>query len=120
MNEIPPDLLAPLAQLGFAGVAIAFLVVALIRKDKQVDRCNEARVLDQKGYAADILKANQAIESMTQAMKARETANDDRWRVTEGVIMIVSGTADLVKANAAELNRIGRLLDLERARKGPE
>jgi hypothetical protein len=115
--DVPEGLLAPLVQLGLAGLVIFGLAWALIRKDKQVDRLMEARVQDQRERAADNLKAATTIEAMNQAMKAREVASDERWKVTESVIAVVTGTAEVVKSSAAEINRIGRAIDVDRGRR---
>lgn len=108
---IPTELLAPLAALGLPGVIIGLLVWALIRKDTQVEKLQEARVQDQKERAADNLRAAEVIEKMNQAARQREEASDGRWRVMESIGEAVRATAKAVEVQGTEIIRVGRIMD---------
>jgi hypothetical protein len=110
-GDIPTDVIAPILGLGVPGSIILILIWALVRKDRQVDTLQEARVDDQKERAADNIRAASVIESLNQAARQREEASDARWRVMEGIVEIGRATAKAVEAQGAEVTRIGRLID---------
>lgn len=120
---VPPEILTPLLGLGLPGIIIAVLIWALVRKDRQVEMLQEARIIDQKDKAQEILRAAAAVESLNQATKQREEANDLRWRVMEGLAEVCKGTARAVEGLDSEITRIGRVVDassmrLERIERG--
>lgn len=108
---IPTELLAPLAALGFQGTVIALLVWALVKKDNQVEKLQEARVLDQKERAADNLRSASVIEQLNSAARAREEANDSRWRVMETIGSAVHATVKAVETQSEEISRVSRVID---------
>lgn len=110
-GDIPTDVIAPILGLGVPGSIIFLLGWALVRKDRQVDTLQEARVGDQKERAADNLRAATVIEGLNQAARQREEASDTRWRVMEGIVEIGRATAKAVEAQSAEVTRIGRMID---------
>lgn len=108
---IPPEILEPLAAFGLPGTIIGLLIWALVRKDKQVETLQEARVLDQKERAADNLRAAEIIEKLNQAARQREEASDSRWRITEGIVGLVKEGLKINENTQAEVIRIGRSID---------
>lgn len=110
------EFIGPFAALGFQGLVIAFLLWALIKKDAAVERLQDARVVDQKERAADNLRAAAVIEQLNAAARAREEANDSRWRVMETIGAAVHATAKAVEKYGTDLDRIGRNVDMNTAR----
>ncbi len=109
--DIPPSILAPILQLGFAGVVIVFLGLAVYRLQAAFVEAQEARVAEQKSHAADILKSIEALDRLTRAVREQHEASEQRWRITESVVEVVRGTAKGVDLAVGEITRIGRLVD---------
>lgn len=109
--DIPPTILAPILQLGFAGVVILFLAWALFRKDKACSDAQEARLKDQKEHAAENQKSIEALDRLTRSVREQHEGSEHRWKITENIADVIKTTAAIVEDLKEKIARIERLVD---------
>ncbi len=106
--ELPPSIIPELIKFGLAAPFLIAFGWAWFRENNRLTLAQEARIADRdrlrKEHEAENLRLAEAIDRLTQAIRALSEESAHRWTVSENMAIIQNDTK-------AEIIRIGRLVD---------